>query len=207
MQESLFMMAKIGRPSAGGSSDTADPGSGQQCARLFDGIVQRYLCEQRAREHRPRQAHAHPAAASVLIAEKRALVVCAAALQPAVSMIRRTGARRCGVGPLGIPQEPRPALSAREGGDVLPRSIEARARQWLAVQEALRLGQDPRTHPRQTVYRGMRRVDQDVKLTITASKIERIPGMWCARNQRQRCNEAHWTTNRAEQSDPGASFG
>ncbi|CAH2810189.1 MAG: Mobile element protein [uncultured Paraburkholderia sp.] len=45
---------------------------------------------------------------------------------------------------------------------------------------------------RQTVYRGIKRVDQHFKLTMTASNLTRMARIYWQRCRKERCNEPRW---------------
>ena len=84
-----------------------------------------------------REAAAGDAVAGVLFDPLGAAVDGAAGVRPAVPLVRRARRRRCGLGPLDVLQEPRPAAGGRHRGQVPERGAGPAAGEAAAVARAL----------------------------------------------------------------------
>ena len=120
--------ARVGqRPSAAGDPRDRERGAGGAGGRVLGAVF-----ADRAAFDPAGEAAAGDAAAGVLFDPLGAAVDGAAGVRPAVPLVRRPRRRRCGLGSLGVFEEPRPAAGRRHRREVLERGAGAAAREAAA---------------------------------------------------------------------------
>jgi hypothetical protein len=141
-QQEMFLYATLEDLVPPGSPAAAHPGDGRSRARGPRRPLGRDLRRRRAAVDRARAAAAGAAADAAGLDPQRADAGGAAALQPAVPVVRGAGHERRGVARDGVHQEPRPAAGGRGGAGVLRRGGAAGAAAGADVERAFLGGRD-----------------------------------------------------------------